>query len=154
MATLYDEVLLDHIKNARNYRVPPRVSRKISGSNALCGDELSLYLDIDGGRIVDIGFQCAGCGLSMASASVMTELVRGKSTAEAALMLRVFAGNLGGTPPSGSANLNSAQRALLDAARRFPSRARCVAMPWTTLTAALPGAQSPVAPESTGAAGP
>ena len=140
MTTLYDEVILDHIKNARNYRVPESVNRKISGSNALCGDELVLYLSIDAGRIEDIGFQCSSCGLSMASSSVMTENVKGRSTREAALMIQEFTGNLVGAIQSGPAIPGTAQQALLDAARRFPARARCVALPWTTLMTALAGA--------------
>jgi nitrogen fixation NifU-like protein len=137
MATLYDEVLLDHIKNARNYRVPESVSREIRGSNALCGDELVLYLRIDSSCIVDISFQCSSCGLSMASASVMTEIVKGKGAGEAGLLLHEFTGRLGGTPHSDCAALGREQQALLDAAQRFPARARCVALPWTTLMTAL-----------------
>ena len=137
MATPYDDLILDHIKNARNYRVPEGVGREIKGSNVLCGDELALYLRIIGGRIVDISFQCSCCGLSMASASVMTEIVKGKGMGEAATLLREFTGRLGGTLHSDSAALGREQQALLDAAQRFPARARCVALPWTTLMSAL-----------------
>ena len=139
MTTLYDDLILDHIRNARNYRVPERVSREITGSNALCGDELVLYLDMGGGRIVDIGFQCSSCGLSMASASVMTEIVKSRSTEEAALLIREFTGKLAGAYPSGPAVRGTAQQALLDAARRFPARTQCIALPWTTLMTALSG---------------
>jgi SUF system NifU family Fe-S assembly protein len=97
MATPYDDVILDHIRNARNYRMPESVSREIRGSNVLCGDELALYLRMDGGCIVDISFQCSCCGLSMASASVMTEIVKGKGIGEAAVLLREFTGSLDGT---------------------------------------------------------
>mgnify|MGYP001454394205 CR=1 FL=1 len=137
MATPYDDVILDHIKNARNYRVPESVGREIRGSNVLCGDELALYLRMDGGCIVDIGFQCSCCGLSMASASVMTELVKGKGMGEAAVLLREFTGRLGGTLPSDCAAPSREQQALLDAAQRFPARTRCVALPWTILMTAL-----------------
>ncbi|MGQ0579761.1 MAG: iron-sulfur cluster assembly scaffold protein [Betaproteobacteria bacterium] len=148
MAALYDDLILDHIRNARNYRVPPRVSREVSGSNALCGDELVLYLDMGGGRIVDIGFQCSSCGLSMASSSVMTEVVKGATTGDAILLIREFTGSLGGTLRSGPIEPGTAQQALLDAARRFPSRAQCVAMPWTTLLTALAGTEQPSSPSS------
>lgn len=137
MATLYDEVLLDHIKNARNYRLPESVSREIRGSNVLCGDELVLFLRMVRGRIVDIGFQCSCCGLSMASASVMTETVKGKGTDEAGLLLREFTGRLGGTLQFDCAALGREQQALLDAAQRFPARTRCVALPWTMLIPVL-----------------
>lgn len=137
MATPYDDVILDHIKNARNYRVPESVGREIRGSNVLCGDELVLFLRMDGGCIVDIGFQCSCCGLSMASASVMTEIVKGKGMGEAAVLLREFTGRLSGALQSDYATLGREQRALLNAAQRFPARARCVALPWTTLMPAL-----------------
>jgi len=137
VATLYDDVILDHIKNARNYRVPESESREIRGSNVLCGDELVLYLRMDGGRVADISFQCSCCGLSMASSSVMTDLVKGKGGGEAAVLLRAFTGRLDGTLHSDSAALGREQQALLDAAQRFPARTRCVALPWTTLMTAL-----------------
>ena len=137
MATPYDDVILDHIKNARNYRLPEGVSREIRGSNPLCGDELVLYLRMDAGRIADISFQCSCCGLSMASSSVMTEIVTGKGTDEAKMLLQEFSGRLGGAPHSGSAAPGPEQQALLDAAQCFPTRARCVALPWTTLMTAL-----------------
>ena len=113
------------------------MGREIRGSNALCGDELVLYLRMDGGCIVDISFQCSCCGLSMASASVMTETVKGKGTGEAELLFHEFTGRLGGTLHSDYAALSREQQALLDAAQRFPGRARCVALPWTTLMTAL-----------------
>lgn len=139
MAAPYDNVILDHIRNARNYRVPERVTRETRGSNVLCGDELMLYLDIRGGLISDIGFQCSGCGLSMASTSVMTEVVKGAATGDAVLLIREFTGGLGGAPRSGPVAPGSARQALLDAAQRFPARAQCVALPWTTLMKALAG---------------
>ena len=137
MAMPYDDIIMDHIRNARNFRVPESVGREIKGSNVLCGDELALYLRIDGGCIVDIGFQCSCCGLSMASASVMTEIVKGKGAGEAGLLLDAFTGRLDGTLHSDGAALTREQRALLDAAQRFPARTRCVALPWTTLMTAL-----------------
>lgn len=139
MAALYDDLILDHIRNARNYRVPPRVSREICGSNALCGDELVLYLDIRRSFIVDIGLQCSSCGLSMANSSIMTESVKSRSTDEAALLIQEFTGKLVVPIQSGPAVPGTAQQALLDAARRFPARARCIALPWTTLMTALSG---------------
>ncbi len=137
MATPYDDIILDHIKNARNYRVPERVGREARGSNVLCGDELVMYLRMDGDRIADISFQCSCCGLSMASASVMTEAVMGKGTDEAERLLREFTGWLGGATHSGCVAPGPEQQSLLDAAQRFPARVRCIALPWTTLITAL-----------------
>jgi nitrogen fixation NifU-like protein len=140
----YDDVILDHIRNARNYRVPA-AGRPVTGSNPLCGDELTLHLDLDGGRITDIGFQCTCCGLSMASASVMTEFVKGMSAGEAARLLQQFMAILDAKLDADGAGLSGGQQALLDAARRFPARARCVALPWVTLMTAMPAA-SPEGP--------
>jgi nitrogen fixation NifU-like protein len=137
MTTLYDELILDHIRQARNYRVPERVTAEIPGSNPMCGDEMMLYLDIAAGRLQDIGFQCTCCGVSMASASIMTERVKGKRVADARALLREFTDALAGTVPAGSAVLTREQQALVEAARRSPSRARCAALPWDTLLKAL-----------------
>ncbi len=137
MATPYDDLILDHIRNARNYRAPEGAGREIRGSNVLCGDELALHLSMDGGCIVDISFQCSCCGLSMASASVMTGIVKGRSAGEAGLLIHAFTGRLDGKPQAGATALTREQQALLDAAQRFPARARCVALPWTTLMTGL-----------------
>ena len=140
MAAAYDDVILDHIRNARNYRVPAAASRKVEGSNPMCGDELVLYLEFDGDRIADIGYQCTCCGLSMASASVMTELVKGRSMVDAAALVQRFTSDLGDTQHAERVDLDSGQCALLDAAARFPGRTRCIALPWNSLANALPRA--------------
>jgi nitrogen fixation NifU-like protein len=137
MTTAYDDLILDHIRNARNFRVPDRVSREARGSNPMCGDDLVLFLDMDGDRIADIGFQCTCCGLSMASASVMTDAVRGSSLVEARRLLLEFTERLGGTGHADQPAPTREQQALLDARQRFPARARCLALAWNTLMTAL-----------------
>ena len=138
MTTAYDDLILDHIKNARNFRVPERVSQEARGSNPMCGDDLVLYLETDGNRIADIGFQCTCCGLSMASASVMTDAVKGMNLAEARRLLLGFRERLDGIGHADGAALTPEQQALLDARQRFPARARCLALAWSTLLTALP----------------
>jgi nitrogen fixation protein NifU and related proteins len=138
LAPAYDDLILDHIKNARNFRVLERVSHQTRGSNPMCGDDLVLYLETDGNRIVDIGFQCTCCGLSMASASVMTDAVKGRPLAEARRLLLEFRERLDGTGHADSTALTPEQQALLDARRRFPARARCLALAWNTLLTTLP----------------
>ena len=136
---LYDDVVMDHIKNARNYRVLEDADRRVEGSNPMCGDELQLYLALEGGRIADIAFQCTCCGISMASASVMTESMAGRSAKEALEAIRAFATQLrtpSAVPPAAG---NAGQQAVLDAVRRFPARRRCALLPWITLEAALEG---------------
>jgi len=81
--SLYNDVVLDHIKNARNYRVMEAPDRSAEGVNALCGDTMSVYVRLDGDVIRDASFQCSCCGISMASASVMTEAVIGRTVSGA-----------------------------------------------------------------------
>lgn len=137
MTTPYDDIILDHIKNARNFRVPERASRETRGSNPMCGDDLVLYLTMDEDRIVDIGFQCACCGLSMASASVATNAVKGRRIVEARRLALEFVRRLEGTGDAVGTPPFPDQQALLDARQRFPPRARCLALPWNTLMMAL-----------------
>src|ERR1044071_2393030 len=90
LADPYDDLVMDHIKHARNYRVLADASHQAQGSNPLCGDELVIYLSTKHERIVDIAFQCTCCGISMASASIMSEQVKGKLTSEAKSLLGKF----------------------------------------------------------------
>ncbi|HZN26576.1 MAG TPA: SUF system NifU family Fe-S cluster assembly protein [Burkholderiales bacterium] len=133
----YDEVIMDHIKNARNYRVLEDHDRQASGSNPLCGDDMVLYLKLDHDRIVDLGFQCTCCGISMASASAMTEMVKGGTIAEATRLLHDFATLVGNPAESRPEALNAERLALLETVRRFPSRAGCAMLPWQILESAM-----------------
>ena len=135
----YDDILMDHIKNARNYRAPADATHTASGSNPLCGDELTVFLKLKENRLEDVAFQCTCCGISMASASVMTESMAGRSAKEALEAIRAFATQLrtpSAVPPAAG---NAGQQAVLDAVRRFPARRRCALLPWITLEAALEG---------------
>ena len=139
MSAPYDDILMDHIKNARNYRAPPDATHTASGSNPLCGDELTVFLKLKENRLEDVAFQCTCCGISMASASVMTESMAGRSAKEALEAIRAFATQLrtpSAVPPAAG---NAGQQAVLDAVRRFPARRRCALLPWITLEAALEG---------------
>lgn len=80
---LYDDLIMDHIRNTRNYRVLERRNRTATGRNPLCGDELTVYLSLGIEKVEDVSFQCAACGIAMASASIMTELVKGMTAADA-----------------------------------------------------------------------
>jgi nitrogen fixation NifU-like protein len=135
---LYDDLLMDHIKNARNYHALHDASRTASGTNPLCGDEVTVYLKIDEERVQEVSFQCTCCGISMASASIMTQSMRGKETGEALALIRAFA-ELLATPPDVGVTADANEHAVLDAVRRFPARMRCALLPWITLEAALQG---------------
>ena len=140
----YDDLIMDHIKNARNYLVPDDVNRKATGTNPLCGDEITVYLKIEGDRIEEIAFQCSCCGISMASASIMTEMIKGRDTHDARIQLRRFVAALLDRAASALHDATREQCALLETVQKFPSRNRCAALPWTTLEEAIDHRQDPV----------
>jgi nitrogen fixation protein NifU and related proteins len=135
---LYDEVILDHIKNARNYRVMEDANRTAEGVNRLCGDTLSVYVRLEGGVIQDASFQCSCCGISMASASVMTEAVKGGTVAEAEELCRRFSQVVSGAGEVEALD-DLGEVAVLGVVRAFPARRNCALLAWETLVAALEG---------------
>ena len=135
---LYDEVILDHIKNARNYRVMEDANRAAEGVNPLCGDTLSVYVRLEGEVILDASFQCACCGISMASASVMTEAVKGGTIEHAKELYRRFDRHLSkATTAEDPDDLGAV--AVLGVVRAFPARRKCAVLAWETLIAAVEG---------------
>jgi nitrogen fixation NifU-like protein len=140
----YDELIMDHIKNARNYRALPDATHRASGANPLCGDDLEIFLRLDGDRIVDAAFQCTCCGISMASASVMTERVRGQRAADVRAQLASVISALTSHTDPASHQADSSQTALLKTVQEFPARLRCAVLPWATLEAALDNRPGPV----------
>lgn len=137
----YDDVMMDHIRNARNYFVPDDANHKATGSNPLCGDDLTIYLKIVRDRIEDIAFQCTCCGISMASASIMTQMIKGKDTAAVRPLLRAFVALLNTNNAMSLPEVISEQLAILKTIQKFPSRVRCAALPWSTLEGALDNLQ-------------
>jgi nitrogen fixation protein NifU and related proteins len=129
LESLYDEVMLDHIRNARNYRVIADANRTVQRFNPLCGDEMTVYLKLDHDVICDIAFQCSCCGISMASASIMTESMKGKSAAAAKALIEDFNAGLREEGPRANA--------ALEAVREFPSRRDCAALAWEALQSAF-----------------
>jgi nitrogen fixation NifU-like protein len=138
--SVYDEVILDLIKNARNYREVADADRRAEGYNPLCGDSFRVFLKIASGRIADAAFQCECCGISMASASVMTELVRDKTLEEAAAMVQSFRELV---RTSGDAEgLDTGRQAVMSVVRASPARSNCALLGWLTLEAAIRGEES------------
>ena len=134
---LYNDVIMDHIKNARNFRALDDATSQARGVNPLCGDTFTVYLRAASDRIEEASFQCECCGISMASASIMTQAVRGKTPAEARSLFREFEQMLRGTGThSGD---ESDELAVLQLIREFPSRVNCALLAWKTLDAALEG---------------
>ena len=144
LARLYDDLVMDHIKNARNYRILDNANRKATGSNPLCGDELTVYLAVERDRIQDIAFLCTCCGISMASASIMKERVKGETAADARSLLRSFVSAVLGGGDLAAYGAFPGQRAILATAQEFPARTRCAALPWATLEGALDGREETV----------
>jgi nitrogen fixation NifU-like protein len=140
--SLYDEVILDHIRNARNYRELPDADRRAEGVNPLCGDVFTVYLKLDGERILDASFQCECCGISMASASVMTQLIVQRTLAEAAALVAQFKRLVRRPDEASAGDLESGRLAVLSVVRASPSRGNCAALAWHTLEAALDGERS------------
>jgi len=137
----YDDLIMEHIRHARNFRAP-EAAVAVRGLNPLCGDELTVYVRVEGGVIVDAAFQCECCGISMASASILTERVARVPVAAASAMLDEFISGLAaGALPAGAA---AGPLALLEAARRYPVRRRCALLPWVVLKNALEGRSDPV----------
>ncbi len=136
---LYDDVIMDHIKNARNYRQIENADRSVEGFNPLCGDTLTVYLRLHDSRIEDASFQCSCCGISMASASIMTEHVKGKTRDEAQASIGALIDVLAhvSEPEQIDAQTAPSHLAVLNAVRDFPSRVECAALAWNTLASAL-----------------
>ena len=135
----YDDVLMEHIKNARNYRAIEGASGTATGANALCGDGMTVFVRLEDGRIEDISFQCECCGVSMASASIMTEALSGLSAEEARVRVKSFVARIAGDAGEKRSEEGGAQGAVVMAVRRYPVRSRCAVLPWLTLEAALDG---------------
>ena len=131
---LYQEVILDHNKRPRNFRVLDG-GRKAEGYNPLCGDRFTVYLQIDNGTIKDVSFQGSGCAISKASASLMTERVKGKSIEEAKATFDEFQKML--TGPTDAPTDNLGKLTVLAGVRQFPVRVKCASLAWHTLKSAV-----------------
>ena len=132
---LYQEVILDHNKRPRNFRTITDASHHAEGYNPLCGDRLSLYLHVDGETIADIAFQGSGCAISKASASLMTDAVKGRSVEEARGLFDQFH-RMVTTPPDVAVE-DLGKLSVLAGVREFPVRVKCASLAWHTLKAAL-----------------
>ncbi|GAA0587589.1 SUF system NifU family Fe-S cluster assembly protein [Craurococcus roseus] len=138
---LYQEVILDHGRKPRNFRRLEGASRTARGDNPLCGDRMELFVDLSPeGRIADAAFQGRGCAISMASASLMTETVKGKTQAEATELSNKFRelAMSGNCPECGASLADEMERLQpLAGVHEFPSRVKCATLAWHTLNAAL-----------------
>jgi nitrogen fixation NifU-like protein len=133
---LYQEVILDHHKRPRNFGPLAEANRQAEGRNPLCGDHLSVQIDVEGGVIKDVAFEGAGCAISRASASLMTDAVKGKPVEEAERMFEEFHQMVtSGVEEAVEESLG--KLAVFCGVREFPSRVKCASLAWHTLHAAL-----------------
>jgi nitrogen fixation NifU-like protein len=141
---LYQDVILDHNRRPRNFRAL-ECARRAEGFNPLCGDHFTVYLRLDDDVIADVGFQGSGCAISKASASMMTESVKGRTTADAIALLDRFQRMI--TSPADSPVDHLGKLAALAGVRQFPARVKCASLAWHTLRAALDSHEEVVSTE-------
>ena len=135
---LYQEVILDHSRKPRNFRVLQH-ARCANGHNPLCGDRVSIFLDIEGGVIREVSFQGNGCAISTASASMMTEALKGKTVEEAQRLFGLFHELVTTGADAHEAEDALGKLAVFEGVREFPVRVKCATLPWHTFRAAVEG---------------
>ena len=136
---LYQEVILDHNRRPRNFHALADASHSAEGYNPLCGDRLTLYLKVDNGVVTDVSFEGAGCAISKASASLMTDAVKGKTVAEAQALFDRFH-RMVTTPPEEPVE-DLGKLSALAGVREFPVRVKCASLAWHTMKAAIANEQ-------------
>ena len=135
LSDLYQEVILDHNKRPRNFHAIEQPSHTAEGYNPLCGDRLNLFVKVEGGVITEVGFQGSGCAISKASASLMTDAIKGRTVEEARHLFRRFHRMV--TTPPDKAVEDMGKLSVLAGVREFPVRVKCASLAWHTLKAAL-----------------
>jgi nitrogen fixation NifU-like protein len=144
---LYQEVILDHSRRPRNFGELPGANRTMDGRNPLCGDVTTIFLKVENGVVQDAHFVGAGCSISMASASMMTEAVKGRTLSEAEALFRRFHDLITGSPAEAGAReevdakeaVELGKLAVFSGVCEYPARVKCAALAWQTLKAALKG---------------
>ncbi len=137
---LYQDLILDHGKHPRNFRIAKNANHEALGHNPLCGDRLMLYVTVDDDNVVqDVAFQGSGCAISMASASMMTDMLKGKTLAEVGALFDYMHGACTGetVTPAGLAEDDVDRIKALAGVRHYPMRVKCATLAWHTLQAAL-----------------
>jgi len=146
---LYQEVILDHSKRPRNFHEMPEANRKADGFNPLCGDKATIFVRLEGDVVRDVSFTGKGCSISTASASMMTETLKGKTRAEAEALFERFHALVTAAPDTAHHNAapELGKLAAFSGVCEFPVRVKCASLPWHTLRAALDGQSDPVRTE-------
>lgn len=144
---LYQEVILDHYKHPRNYRDLPDYCNSADGHNRLCGDKLRVYARVENNVIQEVTFKGSGCAIATASASLMTEALKGKTIAEAKVIFEQFHHVVTGSPEDTTDVPDLGKLTVLAGVREFPVRVKCATLAWHTLAAALKNEQRAVSTE-------
>ena len=134
---LYQEIILDHSKRPRNCHSMADATQQADGYNPLCGDKLKLYVKVENDVVVDVSFVGSGCAISTASASLMTESLKGKTRPEAEALFSRFHDLITGEAKSGSDGPPLGKLEVFSGVREYPVRIKCATLPWHTLKAAL-----------------
>ncbi len=142
LADLYRDVILDHNRSPRNFHRLETATHTAQGFNPLCGDKLTVYLEMDGDKVHDVSFEGSGCAISVASSSLMTEAVKGKSETEARALFEKMHTLLAGEETGPDEQQQLGKLAALGGVRQFPSRVKCASLAWHTLIAALDNEQN------------
>jgi len=144
---LYQQVILDHNKSPRNYRIMDNATRHVEGYNPLCGDHYTVYVRLEGEKIADVSFQGAGCAISKASASVMSSLVKGRTIAEAEELFHDFHRLVKGEVEKEADIERLGKLAVFAGVSEFPARVKCASLAWHTLHAAMTSESSSISTE-------
>jgi nitrogen fixation protein NifU and related proteins len=144
LSDLYQEVIMDHSRHPRNFKKLPDANRSAHGHNPLCGDQVTVYVELRGDQISNIAFEGSGCAISKAAASVMTTALKGKTKAEAKSLFSKFHAMVT------EGHLQECENCKLTAfagVHKFPARVKCAMLPWRTLEASLADRHEPVTTE-------
>jgi len=143
LTELYQQVILDHSKSPRNFHKLEDANRSAQGHNPLCGDHYTIYAVMDGDVIKDIGFQGSGCAISKASASILTDSLKGKTKAD----VKVLFDKVHEMVTTGKSDGSVGKLAVFAGVHKFPARVKCAILPWHAVVAAVEGRQEPVTTE-------
>jgi nitrogen fixation NifU-like protein len=136
---LYQTTILDHNKKPRNFHKPDGANREANGWNPLCGDKVTVYLTVDDGVVEEVGFQGSGCAISTASASMMTQVVKGKTLDEVLEVFDRFHELVTGPPATEADPKTLGKLTVFSGVREYPMRVKCATLPWHTLRSAVRG---------------
>lgn len=139
LSELYQDTILEHNKNPRNFREIENADRSADGNNPLCGDALRVYVDLEGDVVKDVAFKGSGCAISKASASMMTQTVKGKTKEEAEKLFEEFHSMVTGGLDVETEENHLGKLKIFAGVLEFPARVKCASLSWHTLNAALHG---------------